>query len=240
MSDHSRDESANGDRPSGNGDSDSSDDGSDTRRWRRIAAVGAGGALLAIGLRRRSLAGAAATLAGGWLLYRAVGGSSAEPVTVERSITVGAPADELAEFWRDPEHLDRIAGPAADVADAGEDRLRWTVRGPFGRTLSVETELAEERPGELLRWEAVEGAPVSGEGSVRFRPAPGDRGTEVTLGVEVSPPGGQFGGAAVDRLGVVPAAVANEALRRFKRYVETGEIPTLERNPSARGSSDLV
>jgi hypothetical protein len=33
---------------------------------------------------------------------------------------------------------------------------------------------------------------------------------------------------------VVPRTIATQALRRFKSLVETGEIPTLEHNPSAR------
>jgi hypothetical protein len=39
---------------------------------------------------------------------------------------------------------------------------------------------------------------------------------------------------------VVPKMAVGNALRRFKSLVETGEIPTLDRNPSARGSGDAV
>jgi hypothetical protein len=42
------------------------------------------------------------------------------------------------------------------------------------------------------------------------------------------------------RLGVVPDALASKALHRFKSLVETGEVPTLEANPSARGKGDLL
>jgi hypothetical protein len=42
----------------------------------------------------------------------------------------------------------------------------------------------------------------------------------------------------MERLDLVPNAAAGKALRRFKSLVETGEMPTLEGNPSARGSGD--
>jgi hypothetical protein len=41
-------------------------------------------------------------------------------------------------------------------------------------------------------------------------------------------------------LGVVPETLASRALDRLKSLAETGEIPTLDRNPSGRGRGDLV
>ena len=236
--------------------------GSGLDRGERVASAALGGTLLTLGLGRRSLGGAATAIAGGYLLYRGISGRgrrsrpsdattaagrerreagpSGDATAVERSITVGKPADELDEFWREPERLARVVGRFAEVTAAGEDRQRWTVRGPLGRSTTWETKLVEDRPGERLRWETVAGTGLLDEGSVRFRPAPGDRGTEVTLRFRVDPPGGALGDAALKRLGVAPGALANKALRRFKSLAETGEIPTLDRNPSARGRGDLL
>ena len=61
------------------------------------------------------------------------------------------------------------------------------------------------------------------EGAVDFRPGPDDWGTEVTLTVDV--PGGRAKGVA-----------AAKALRRLKSLAETGELPSTERNPAARGT----
>lgn len=276
-------------------------------RWERLATATLGGALVQSGLRRRSLGGTAMALAGGWLVYRGVRGRSLtgmvgsrtpgeerreyeydlesesatlDPSVVQRSITVEKPADELTEFWHDPEHLSRIFGPTMEVtvvderdAEAGggsgdrdedgaegevedgdedsdesesegrgdgENRYRWTADGPLGRQLSWETELVEKRPGERLRWETLEDAAVPHMGTVRFRPAPGDRGTEVTFGIHVDPPGGAVGDAIMNRTSLVPKTLVGTALRRFKSLAETGEIPTLEQNPSARGKGDLL
>ncbi|WP_224270490.1 SRPBCC family protein [Haloprofundus salinisoli] len=231
----------------------------------RIASAVVGGALVFFGLRRRSLVGAVMALIGGWLVYRGGSGQrrprattsspvssersvhrdgeqSAGPMDVERSATVGKSADELDELWRDPETLTRVASGVAEVTleDEEEGRYRWRVDAPLGRTLTWETRIVEDRPGELLRWTSVDGSSVAAEGSLRFRPAPADRGTEVTLHLRFDPPGGSVGSAAMNLLGVVPETLVSKMLYRFKSLAETGEIPTLDRNPSARGKGDLV
>ena len=233
-------------------------DVSDTDQRGRIASTAVGGALLLYGLRRRSFVGTVMAIVGGLLFYRGISGNGtletsttgaterhgtetdAEPMEVERSITVGKSADELYELWRDPQQLSRIVGSVAEVSSEGDGRHRWSVDGPLGREMAWETRIVEERPGEFLRWKAIEGSALSIEGSLRFRQASGDRGTEVTLHVRVDPPGGALGGSVMERFGVVPDTLVGKALRRFKSLAETGEIPTLEHNPSARGSSDLV
>ncbi|WP_134669315.1 SRPBCC family protein [Halorussus marinus] len=220
-------------------------------RAKRAASAAVGGALVVGGLRRRSLSGAGAALVGGWLMSRALGSRPdpdgqdvptrpTGPVTFSRSKTVGASADECYETWRDPDQLSRIMAEFADVTRSGDDRFRWTVHGPLGRDVSWETRIAEAEPGEVLRWETPPDATLPNEGEVRFRPAAGDRGTVVTLSLSFDPPGGAVGGTALDRLGVVPETLAGEALGRFKSLVESGEIPTTEANPSARGSGDLI
>lgn len=219
-----------------------------------------GGALLVRGLKDRSVRGIAMGIAGGYLLSRSLGrgprverartGSqrwddtrsrtAADTATISRSITIGKPADELYDAWRDPEQLSQIMGHIGEITEAGEDRLRWTVRGPRGREYSWKTQIVEEVPGESLRWRTSEDAVLPNEGSVRFQEAPGGRGTQVTLSLSFDPPGGSLGETALTRLGIVPETLAGEALNRFKRLVETDEIPTLEGNPSARGKGDIV
>ena len=43
------------------------------------------------------------------------------------------------------------------------------------------------------RPDVADGASLPSEGEVQFRPAPGDRGTEVTLRIRFDPPGGALG-----------------------------------------------
>lgn len=232
-----------------------------SNRWERIVSTALGGVILTVGLRRRSLGGAATALIGGWLCYRGISGRSpscqlfgmratadsegqnagvsADATEIERSITIGESADELHRFWREPQHLSRIVGHVAKITDAGEDRQHWVVPLPLGG-IAWNTQVVEECPGEFLRWESLAGAELPNEGAVHFRSAPGDRGTEVTLRVRFDPPGGVLGDAAVTLLDPGLSLLAGTALRRFKSLVETGEIPTLERNPSARGAGDKI
>ena len=221
-----------------------------------------GGALLVGGLKRRSLPGIAMAIVGGWLVSRSLGGDNrlkqafrsrtgthpgkgdragaADTTAVSRTVTVGKSPEDVYETWRDPEQFSRIMGHFADITWSDEDRLRWSVHGPRGRDFSWETRIVADEPGEFLRWETSAAAFVPNEGSVRFRQAPGDRGTEVTLSVSFDPPGGVLGEAALKRLASAPETLVGEALHRFKSLVESGEIPTLEGNPSARGKGDLL
>ena len=57
--------------------------------------------------------------------------------------------------------------------------------------------------------------------------------------MKMEPPLGSVGSALVKAVESVPRGIAGKALRRFKSLVETGEMPSLEHNPSGRGSSDL-
>ncbi len=212
---------------------------------RRDRVAVSNGPLVASGFRRRLFGRAATALVDGWKLYRAMNGgegsagASADAVEVERVITVGKPAEELHEFWRDPEQLTQIMGRFADVNE-NDDHQHWEVGRPGNRSVAWETRIVEDTPGEVLRWESVEGTTIPTEGSVRFRPAPGDRGTEVTLKYRFDPPGGALGKEVVNRLHFIAGLLVSKALHRFKSLAETGEIPTLKTNPSARGKGDWV
>lgn len=233
--------------------------GVDMGQVERMASAVLGGALLTLGLSRRSVGGAAVALASGELLYRGLSGrrhllralgrraparaARPEPgaqvreMGVERSITIGKSPDELYRFWREPGNLTRIMGHFAQVTSSIPEGAHWRVEAPFGRSLEWDTRVVEDRPGELLRWESLDGAELPNQGSVRFRPAPGSWGTEVTLDIHFKPPGGALGEAVLKRLRIGPSMVVLRALRRFKSLVETGEIPTLEHNPSARAGA---
>ncbi|WP_324661678.1 SRPBCC family protein [Haloarcula sediminis] len=215
-----------------------------------------GAALIDHGRRRRSRRGAATALGGGALVFSALGGVSrvkraftdgtdserAAPreTAVRRSITVDGTPDEVYDRWRDPGTFSEILGHFADVSPVDRDRFRWTVHGPYGQNIGWETSVVADEPGEVVRWETPTDAVLPNEGAVRFEEAPGDRGTVVTLSVAFDPPGGTLGSAALEQFDIAPEALVGAALDRFKSLVETGEVPTLDRNPSGRGSGETV
>jgi uncharacterized membrane protein len=157
---------------------------------------------------------------------------------VARSITIGRSADELRRAWLDPETLPQIMAGFATVRATGSGRMHWKVAGPLGRSYEWDSETVPDQPGDGMGWRSSPDAAIWNEGLVRFSPAPGDRGTVATLRFRFDPPGGVLGDAAVELLARTPLDLAADGvLRRFKSLVETGEIPTTERQPAARADT---
>jgi uncharacterized membrane protein len=59
---------------------------------------------------------------------------------------------------------------------------------------------------------------------VEFRPAPGDRGTELRVRLQYDPPGGRAAKWFAKLFGEEPEQQLHEDLRRVKSLIETGEI----------------
>lgn len=143
---------------------------------------------------------------------------------VTRAVTVARPADELYAFWRDFTNLPRFMHHLESVHLTGERTSHWVVKAPAGRTVQWDAEIVDEIPGELIVWRSLEGADVDNAGSVRFRPAPGDEGTEVSVELTYDPPGGPLGKLVAKRFGEEPAQQLAGDMRRFKQVMELGEV----------------
>ena len=66
---------------------------------------------------------------------------------------------------------------------------------------------------------------------ITYGPAPGDRGTEVRVVLEQTVPGGALGQKVAAVVGADPQRQLDDALRRFKQLVETGEVIRSEASP---------
>ena len=62
------------------------------------------------------------------------------------------------------------------------------------------------------------------EATVRFTPAPRDRGTEIHVDFDSETFGGPIGDKVAKVLGTRPDQQADDDLRRFKQVAETGEV----------------
>jgi uncharacterized membrane protein len=82
-------------------------------------------------------------------------------------------------------------------------------------------EEVRQRWQEGLRPDYIE----SHDAAVSFKPAPGDRGTEIHVDLEQTAPGGKLGEMLMKLTGKEPLAKVKDDLRRFKAQFETGEIP---------------
>jgi uncharacterized membrane protein len=86
--------------------------------------------------------------------------------------------------------------------------------------------LTEEEPDRLLAWESIEGADIKNSGRIEFRDGPPGRGTEVTAVIAYEPPGGDLGKLIAKLFQKEPKLQARRDLRRFKQWMETGEVST--------------
>jgi uncharacterized membrane protein len=227
---------------------------SDAERW---ISVIFGSAVTAYGLKMRNIPGLVVGAVGAALIHRgatghchvyeAMGLSTATPeqadqvsvpygkgVRVEKAVTINAPAQQVYAFWRNFENLPRFMHNLESVTVHDDKRSRWVAKGPAGSKVDWEAEIINEIPNELIGWRSIEGSRVDNAGSVHFTPAPGNRGTEVKVVLRYDPPAGVVGATVSKLLGEDPAMNVQEDLRRLKRLIETGEIPTTEGQPTGR------
>jgi uncharacterized membrane protein len=137
---------------------------------------------------------------------------------VRRAITIYRPAGDVYAFWRDLDQLPMFMTHLESVAELGGGRARFTAKLPVGGTVSWDTELTEDLPGERIDWCTVRGSKLPNRGSVTFRPILGGSATEVCVEL-------QLGHGAVAALAKLFAgAKLMGDLRRLKQLLETGEI----------------
>jgi uncharacterized membrane protein len=220
----------------------------------RIASVVGGGALAAVGVARGGFGGLAMALVGGGLLHRGATGNcmtysalgintarsadgrpvrigGGRGVKVSQSITVLKSPAALFQFWRDFRNLPRVMRHLQSVEVRSDQRSHWTASAPFGKTVDWDAEIYTQRENEVIGWRSLAGSQVDTVGSVQFRKAPGERGTEVTVTLKYDPPAGKLGAAIASIFGESADHQVKEDLRRFKQIMEAGEAPTIEGQP---------
>ena len=197
----------------------------------------------AMGSRRANkgrLAGAVAAVAGVTALdvicSRQISGRR-HPIRVERSLTIDRSPADLYAFWRNFEQLPQFMNHLKSVKVIGDNLTHWVAKGPMKTDVAWDARTINERPNELIAWKSVEGSDIYTAGSVRFQPAPGNRGTMVRVTFEYEPPAGKLGAAIAKIFGEDPVKQVNVDLRRFKQLMETGEIARTEGQPAGRASS---
>jgi uncharacterized membrane protein len=155
------------------------------------------------------------------------------PARARASIVVNRSPEDLYSFWRDVRNLPRFMKFVQFVQATGDRRSHWIAQPRRGRTtLEWDSEVVDDQPNRLISWRSAPNAIVENAGTVRFEPAPGGRGTLVKLEMHYTAPGGPAARALGKMFGGVSEQFLYEQLRRFKQLVETGEIATIEGQPS--------
>lgn len=208
----------------------------------------AGAGLMALSLSSRSTLGKLALgTAGAALAYLALKGENpvapalkiettdeSGEVLIREAVTIGKPAEGLYAVWRDLPNLPRLMSNVEKVEVLSDTRSRWTVKAPLGQSVSWEAELTAQEPGKRLAWQSVAGSTIDNSGEVLFRPAPGNRGTEVVVRLTYKPPLGTTGAVVARVLGKEPAQQIRDDLARFKAEQELGYAPTTNGQTSGR------
>jgi uncharacterized membrane protein len=145
-------------------------------------------------------------------------------VHVVQTLTIKRPRHEVYGFWHNFENLPRFMVHLESVQTLDNNRSRWKAKAPAGTTVEWEAETIEDRPNELIAWRSLPDSTVPNSGSVSFRDAPANRGTEVRVELEYQPPGGMIGALFAKLFGEEPQQQVKGDLRRFKQVMETGEI----------------
>lgn len=218
---------------------------SDVEKWLSMAA---GTALALYGISRRRTAGWLMTALGGMLLergatghcrvYEAMGVNTAGTgddtrralggpggVHVEESVVINRPIEQLYRFWRNLENLPQFMSHLESVERITDTLSRWRAKGPAGRQLEWNAEIINEVPNQVIGWRSIEGSDVVSAGSVNFDAVGPGVGTRVRVKLQYSPPGGRIGAAVARLFGRDAATEIRDDLQRFKRLLETGDVP---------------
>ncbi len=227
----------------------------EAERW--TSALG-GAALSAYGirlLRDRSMAGAFLAAAGTALIYRGATGrcpwytamgintangrkdtrvalAGSRGINVEEVVSINRPARELYRFWRNFEQLPAFMDHLVSVRQLDQDRSHWVAKAPAGRAVEWDAEIINEIEDELIAWRTRDNADVVSAGSVHFKSAPNGRGTDVRVRLQYHPPAGKLGSTIAWMFGEEPSQTIQEDLQRFKRLMESSEIPATSDQPS--------
>ena len=150
-------------------------------------------------------------------------------LALQKSVIINRSAEDCYQAWRTLENLPRFMPGLQSVQVLDARRSRWhSVEGVWTG------ELTREEPGKRLDWRAEENHDETG--ALEFSPAPGGRGTVVTLHLHMRPPAGKVGTAVGQLFSEAPAYKLEMTLRRFKQWMETGEVATTEGQPSGKRS----
>jgi uncharacterized membrane protein len=150
---------------------------------------------------------------------------SAPGIRVKKAVTINRPVSEVYNFWRNFENLPRFMThlESVKVLDDGR-RSHWVAIGPAGIRVEWDAEMVEDQSNELISWRSLPGSSVDTAGYVRFKPAPGDRGTEVVVEMRYDPPGGMIGATIAKLFGESGEQVVARDLLAFKNVLEVGEV----------------
>ena len=156
--------------------------------------------------------------------YMAPPQDRADKIWARATALVQATPAELYALWRDIESVPKWQQMITDVISTGPNTSHWVMRAD-GKTIEWDSEILNDQPGRRIAWRTVTGD-INEAGEVAFEPAPGGRGTIVTVLQEFRQGKVATGGQSVFSRSPKQALIEN--LRHFKAFAETRQIPRTE------------
>ncbi len=145
-----------------------------------------------------------------------------------KTLTIDKPAAELYQYWHNFENLPSFTKHLQSVKVIDSIKSHWVTRGSLGGTVEWDANIIEDFENQSISWASAENADVANTGFIRFTPLSHDRGTEVKVEIEYTPPAGAIGDALLNLFGESPQQQLGDDLNRFKMLMEAGEIATTE------------
>jgi len=225
----------------------------------RAASLVGGGLLALYGLSRLSFGGLLMALLGGGIAYRGASGQcpvykqmginnagiasnphasvqGSRAIQVKKTVTINKSPEELYRFWLNFENLPSFMEHLESVTVSSEGRSHWVAKAPMGMTAEWDAEIINQKENQMIAWRSLPGSKIANAGSVQFKVAPGEQGTEVRVELDYEPPLGVVGAIFAKVFGEEPALQVQEDLRHFKHIMEAGEKPTTTGQPSGRAN----
>jgi uncharacterized membrane protein len=221
----------------------------------RVVSVAAGAILAMLALGRRGVPGGVIGLVGGALAYRGATGhcsmyqafrlssqsndrlkisdDSHGALHASASFLINKRADVLYAFWRDFQNLPQFMSHLESVRKIDDSRSHWVAKAPaiYGGNVEWDAEIISEEENKRIEWQSLAGSDVDHHGVITFSKALGDRGTNVRAELSYRPPAGKMGQWIAKLFGEEPKQQIHDDLRRFKRLMETGEVPSTKGQP---------
>lgn len=148
---------------------------------------------------------------------------NADGVHVKHAITIRATPGQVYGFWRNLENLPKFMSHLESVK-VHNGKSIWRAKAPAGTTVEWLAEIVADHPNSLISWRSLPGSEIPNRGSVRFRSAPGNQGTEVHVQIVYQRPGGALAAQFAKLFGEEPKQQIKSDLRRLKQVLETGEV----------------
>jgi len=153
---------------------------------------------------------------------------------IHRSITINKSPAEIYTFFRNFGNLPYFMKDLVSVRVASETMSHWVVQLEHGPIVEWDAEIIEEKYAEMVSWRTIGRTEVQQAGTIWFSKAPRDRGTVVRLHMSYTIPAGKLGKLATILVGEDADSIMQINLNRLKAYLETGEVPTTNGQPTGR------